>query len=66
MTKAYFLLLLACSQVFYGCSNNAVTRGMFEGIRTRNQLQTTPSEQVGKPAPPDYNEFERFRQETTR
>lgn len=66
MTKLHFLLLLACSQIFAGCSGNAVTRGMFEGIRTHNQLQTTPSEQVGKPAPPEYHEFERFRQETTK
>ena len=32
-----------------GCSNYNFSRAMYEGVQTRDQLQSTPSERAGKP-----------------
>lgn len=53
------LLMLLCS----GCTGENVRHGLYEGIRTRNDLQRTPHERLGKPEAPDYSEYERLRKE---
>jgi hypothetical protein len=52
-----WLLLLTC------CTADNVRHGLYEGIRTRNDLQTSPNERYGKPDSPDYPEYERMRKE---
>lgn len=53
------LLLLPCS----GCTGENVRHGLYEGIRTHNDLQSPPPERLGQPASPDYSEYERLRKE---
>jgi hypothetical protein len=52
-----FLLLLT------GCSKENLIQGMYDGVRTHNDLQSTPLERAGKPDSPDYLEYERMRKE---
>lgn len=49
--------------LFEGCSVDNVRQGLYEGVRTRNNLQSSPSERAGKPETPDYREYERLRKE---
>lgn len=57
----FFTIL--CLQLLAGCSTNNVTRGLYEGIRVRNDLQSSPPERFGKPEAPDYAEYERMKKE---
>lgn len=34
---------------------------MYEGIRVRNDLQSSPSERLGKTETPDYDTYQRMR-----
>lgn len=52
-----FLLLMT------GCSKDRFLHGMYEGLRTHDDLQSTPAERVGRPDSPDYLEYERMRKE---
>jgi len=45
-----------------GCALD-VKQGIYEGARTRANLQSTPAERSDKPATPDYLEYERLRKE---
>ena len=58
-----FIFLLLCMQLLAGCSSDKVTRGLYEGIRVRNGLQSSPSERFGKQEVPVYPEYERMRKE---
>ena len=42
---------------------NEVKDGLYDGIRTRNDLQNSPPERLGKPESPNYPEYERLRKE---
>ena len=57
------LCLVLCLQPLAGCSTDRVTRGLYEGIRTRNDLQSSPAERLGKPDAQQYSEYERARKE---
>ena len=47
-----------------GCSTQCVYRGFYEGARVKNQLDSPPSERLGKPEPPaDYQQYEMIRRE---
>lgn len=46
-----------------GCAVDNVRHGLYEGIRTYNNLQSTPSEQVGRPESLTYQDYERMRKE---
>jgi hypothetical protein len=64
MTRSSIVLFIVlCLHLFTGCTTSNVTRGVYEGLRTRNDLQSSPSERLGKPASPDYAEYERARKE---
>ena len=61
MTRLTVLLLtLLWLRMLAGCTDN-VRQGMYEGFRTRNDLQTSPSERVGRQEVPDYREYEQLR-----
>lgn len=61
----YIMLLLTmlCIMLFSGCTGDNVRHGLYDGIRTRNDLQCSPPERFGKPESPDYQEYERLRKE---
>ena len=49
-----------------GCTVDNVRRGIYDGVRVRNDLQSTPAERVGTPQAPDFSEYERLRKEPSR
>lgn len=59
---AWFLFVLWL-QLFVGCSVKHVTTGIYEGIRVQNDLQSSPSERLGKPESPDYGQYEQMKKE---
>jgi len=64
MVRFVMLLLTVLSMLlFSGCTGDNVRHGLYEGIRTRNDLQNSPPERFGKPESPDYQEYERMRKE---
>jgi len=65
-------LLLLCATLFSimlglllfeGCTVDNVRQGLYEGVRTQNNLQSSPSERASKPESPDYQEYQRLRKE---
>ena len=57
------LLTMLLLPLFAGCTGENVRHGLYEGIRTRNDLQSSPSERLGQPESPVYSEYERMRKE---
>jgi hypothetical protein len=57
------LLTMLLMLLFSGCTGENVWHGLYEGIRTRNDLQSPPPERFGKPESLDYSEYERMRKE---
>ncbi|MBJ6726556.1 hypothetical protein [Geomesophilobacter sediminis] len=49
-----------------GCSAEHVKQGIYEGIKTRNELQSSPQERIGKPEQPSYSDYKRQREEQPR
>lgn len=47
-----------------GCTVDNMRQGIYEGFRTRNDLQYSPPERAGKPESPDYREYERLRKQS--
>lgn len=42
-----------------GCSKNySFSRAVYDGVQTRDQLQTTPAERAGKPEPLNYQQYD--------
>ena len=60
---AMLLLIMLSLLLSSSCTGDNVRHGLYEGIRTRNDLQSSPSERFGKPESPDYPEYERMRKE---
>lgn len=60
---ATFLLTLLGAFLLTGCTVENVKQGLYEGIRTRDNLQNSPAERADKPETPDYLEYERLRKE---
>ena len=60
---AMLVLPMLLMLLFSGCTGENVRHGLYEGIRTRNDLQSSPAERLGKPESPDYQEYERMRKE---
>ena len=60
ISTLFILLGLPC---FTGCTADNMRQGLYEGIRTRNDLQNSPAERAGKPEAPDYREYERQRKD---
>lgn len=46
-----------------GCTADSVKRGLYEGIKVQRDLQTTPQERIGTSDTPDYQSYERMRNE---
>ncbi len=59
------LALLALSSLA-GCTADNLRQGVYEGLRTRNDLQSSPPERIGKPESPDYQTYDRMRREQNR
>ncbi|OGW34109.1 MAG: hypothetical protein A2X58_11310 [Nitrospirae bacterium GWC2_56_14] len=57
------LLTILCLLLLTGCSKDWFLHGMYEGLRTHNDLQSTPAERVGQPDSPNYGDYERMRKE---
>lgn len=57
---ARLLLLVTLLTMFLwsGCSNYNFSKAFYEGVQTRDQLQSTPSERAGKPEPMNYQQYE--------
>ena len=58
MPIAILLTITVCLLGISGCTTKQVYQGLYEGVRVRNQLQTTPAERAGKPEPFNYQEYE--------
>jgi len=41
-----------------GCSQYNFSRAVYDGVQTRDQLQSTPPERAGKPEPLNYQQYE--------
>ncbi len=57
------VLILLGLPFFGGCAAENVRQGLYEGVRTRNNLQSSPAERAARPESPDYPEYERLRKE---
>ena len=44
-----------------GCANYNFSRALYDGVQTRDQLQSTPAERAGKPEPLNYDQYEKER-----
>lgn len=58
-----FTVLLGALVLCAGCTTAGVRRGLYEGVRVRNDLQSTPQERAGQPGTPDFTTYERMRSE---
>lgn len=57
-------LLLVTITLLGGCSWQQVSQGVYEGVRVRDQLGSTPAERAGKPElPADYGSYDSQRKE---
>lgn len=64
MFRFVTLLLTALGLLFLaGCTTDHLKQGFYEGLRVRNDLQTSPAERIGKPESPNYSEYERLKNE---
>lgn len=63
LRSAAILFIVLCLQLLAGCTADKVTRGLYDGIWVRSDLQSPPSERFGKPDQPDYQEYERLKKE---
>ena len=64
MRYALLLLTLLGLLLLAGCTADHLKQGLYEGLRTRNDLQSSPAERIGKPDSPNYQEYERLQRRT--
>ncbi|MDD2367498.1 MAG: hypothetical protein PHN84_15205 [Desulfuromonadaceae bacterium] len=58
----YILLLSFISLSLSGCVKDySFSRAVYEGVQTRDRLQSAPSERAGKPEPLNYQQYEEER-----
>jgi uncharacterized lipoprotein len=58
----HILIGLLFTMVLAACSSKNISPGIYEGVRTRSQLQSTPSERLGRPElPADYQSYDSMR-----
>ena len=65
MGRFWMLVIITCMLVA-GCAKNGLYQGLYDGVRVRDQLATTPAERVGKPEIPNYQQYENMRKEQTK
>jgi len=60
MGKAITMLaaMVAC---LAGCSTKGAYQGIYEGLNAGKQMETAPSERIGKPEPPNYQQYDDMR-----
>ncbi len=61
-----FAIILLALFPLAGCTADHLRQGMYEALKTRNDLQSAPSERIGKPDAPDYQTYDRMRREQSR
>lgn len=54
-------VIVLASSLLTGCTADNLRQGLYEGFRTRNDLQQTPPERAGKQETPDYRAYEQLR-----
>jgi hypothetical protein len=54
MAKTAIVLILF---LMAGCSNYSFSKAVYDGVQTRDQLQSTPAERAGKPEI-NYQQYE--------
>lgn len=57
------VVIATCMLASTGCTSRQVYQGLYEGLKTRNELQSSPAERVGQPAAPGYGQYEQLRTE---
>ncbi len=50
--------VILMSFLFTGCSNYNFFKAVYQGVQTRDQMQTTPAERAGKPEPMNYEQYD--------
>lgn len=55
------IILLTFFWLIAGCSGDNLKQGLYESLRVHSDLQSTPSERIGKPEPPTYNEYQQLK-----
>ena len=58
LARLFLTVMLLTMFLCSGCSNYNFSRSVYEGIQTRDQLQSTPAERAGKPEPMNYQQYE--------
>jgi len=58
LARLFLPVTLLSMTLCSGCSNYNFSKAIYEGIQTRDQLQSTPGERVGKPEPMNYQQYE--------
>lgn len=43
-----------------GCSGDNLRQGLYDGFKVHNDLQASPSERIGKPDSPSYNQYQQL------
>lgn len=65
-TLCLLMAMSFCAGALGGCSADHMKRGVYEGVRVRNDLQSSPQERIGRPETPPYPEYERLKKEQGR
>ena len=55
------IMLAAMVTCLAGCSTKGAYQGIYEGLNTNTQLGSAPSERIGKPEPPNYQQYDDMR-----
>ena len=60
MVKTIVLLaaMIAC---LAGCSTKRAYQAIYEGLNAKKELGSAPSERIGKPEPPNYQQYDDMR-----
>lgn len=58
LTRLHLTAMLLTISLCSGCSNYNFSRAVYEGVQTRDQLQSTPADRAGKPEPMNYEQYE--------
>ena len=58
LARLLLLVTLLSMSLWGGCSNYSFPKAVYEGVQTRDQLQSTPDQRAGKPEPMNYHQYE--------
>ena len=60
------LCILLVPASLAGFTVDHVQQGFYEGLRVRNDLQSSPHDRFGKPESPNYQQYEQLKKEQLR